>query len=332
MCFCWKNLSRLLFFPFCYFFIINKSISVRKYVCAVRALFGNDLMLHYFPRPSGARGSGRLYAVGRNQPSPLENSISNVSNLQSGSLRREKAVNACTNFLSWKWWLVISQSCRMQLLDKSQEELVGVLKCDTKTHNLRNDSGVCWCEPVGYNPRVRRHHSLPLIWMFPNFICNQTASYLLCIGNCMSVSYKGLLHDTGLMFVAILHWHWLELLTAVIKKKIEWGRRPVLNSVRCESDIWRRVCRLRRREIHRHCESRVAENAHYCRGTRLFLLDLPLPAVSLHYARLQRQTDQDKHTQAASHDPALVPSERKHCGKSSTRVEVRKYRFGNLLK
>lgn len=38
------------------------------------------------------------------------------------------------------------------------------------------------------------------------------------------------------------------------------------------------------------CESRVAENAHYCRGTRLFLLHLPLPAVSLHCARLQRHT------------------------------------------
>lgn len=107
----------------------------------------------------------------------------------------------------------------MQLLDKSREELVGVLKCDTKTHTLRNDSGVCWCEPVGYNPQVRRHHSLPLIWIFRNFICNQTASYLLCIGNGVSVSSKRLLHDTGLMFVVVSHWHWLELLTGVIKKK-----------------------------------------------------------------------------------------------------------------
>lgn len=289
-------------------------------------------MRHYFPRPSGARGSGPLYAVGRNQPSPLENSISNVSNLQSGSLRREKAVNPCANFLSWKWWLVISQSCRMQLLDKSQEELVGVLKCDTKTHNLRNDSGVCWCEPVGYNPRVRRHHSLPLIWMFPNFICNQTASYLLCIGNCMSVSDKGLLHDTGLMFVVVLHWRWLELLTAVIKKKLNgaavlcWTQSGVSLtsgdvSAGYDDGKFTGIASLVSLKMH----IIAAGHASSC-STSHCQLFLSIMLVS------SATRDQDKHTQAASHDPALVPSERKHCGKSSTRVEVRKYRFGNLLK
>lgn len=71
------------FFLFVFFlFKVNKSIGVQKYVCEAPALSGNDLMQHYFPRPSSARGSGRLYAVGRNQPSALENYIWNVSNLQ----------------------------------------------------------------------------------------------------------------------------------------------------------------------------------------------------------------------------------------------------------